>query len=84
MQRQKKLSDLVKEVRNGDTESVSELVERLAPIINRYSRKLGYDDAKHELVEHVVKAAKNYKPNSSWGKDEIEKYYTDKKRSRGL
>ena len=84
MQRKKKLTQVVTEVKNGNKESLTELVERLTPIIKRCSRKLGYDGSESDLVEHIVKAAKNYKPDSSWGKDEVEKYFFDKKGNRGL
>lgn len=78
MQRKKKLSQMVTEVKNGNNESVAELVERLMPIIKRCCRKLGYDGAESDLVEHIVKAAQNYNTNSSWRIDEIVNYFSNR------
>ena len=73
-----KLSELIRRAQCGDSVAVNELVNRFQPILKRYSKELDYEDAYSDLVEWVIKAVKNYKPNTSWGRDEIKRYLNSK------
>jgi len=69
-----KLSELVYKTQNGDEEAVVEIIKRFTPLINKYSRRMGYDAANSDLVLLLISALKKYRPNTTWGKDELDKY----------
>ncbi|MEW6425632.1 MAG: helix-turn-helix domain-containing protein [Bacillota bacterium] len=78
MQRKPKLREMIDKARSGDQEALIQVVQRLTPLIKKYSRRLGYHDAYPDLVFWILAAVKRYKPKTTWGKDELERYFSGK------
>jgi DNA-directed RNA polymerase specialized sigma subunit len=76
MTKKQKLSDLVARVQSGDKEATEQLVDRFMPIIKKYCRQLGYNDAGQDLILWILSAVKRYKPNTAWGREELEHYFS--------
>lgn len=57
---------------------MTEVVNRFIPIVKRYSRKLGYEEACSDLVVWIIKAIHRYRPNTTWGRDELNRYFSHK------
>jgi len=76
MQRKPKLRELI--AKADDQEALFQIVQRLTPLVKKYSRRLGYPDAYPDLVIWILAAVKRYKPKTTWGKDELERYFSGK------
>lgn len=48
------MTDTLKKCKCGDKQSKMSLIEKFYPILNKYSRKLGYEDAEQDLIEHFL------------------------------
>ncbi len=57
---------------------MTQVVHRFIPIVKKYSRQLGYDDAYSDLVTWIVEAVYRYQPNTTWGRDELNRYFSRK------
>ena len=58
------IRELITNAQKGDKDASIQLIDRLAPLTKKYSRRLGYDDAYADLIMWLVWAIKNYKiPN---------------------
>jgi len=53
------------QAKKGSTKAMIQMIERFMPMLKKYSRLLGYEDAYHELVEWMIKAIKRYKEYSN-------------------
>lgn len=78
MQRRQKLRELINQARSGDEEAMAQVVHRLVPLVKKYSRQLGYDEACSDLVTWIIEAVHRYRPNTTWGRDELTRYFTRK------
>lgn len=78
MQRRPRLRELISQAKGGDGEAMAQVVHRLVPLVKKYSRGMGYDEACSDLVKWIVEAVPRYQPNTTWGKDELTKYFSDK------
>jgi len=76
-----RLSELIARAKNGDQEALVQVIERFLPIIKKYSRDLDNDEAYSDLVTWIIAAVKRYKPKTSWGKDELNSYLSDREGS---
>lgn len=54
------ISHLLERARRGDARAIEQIVDRLEPLLRKYSSQLGYDDARSELVEWLLKAIHAY------------------------
>ncbi|HBT48191.1 helix-turn-helix domain-containing protein [Moorellaceae bacterium AZ2] len=79
MPKKAKLQELIVKAQAGDQEALAELVQRFNPVIKKYSRRLGYEEAGSDLVAWIVDAVHRYKPNTTWGRDELERYLSEKR-----
>ena len=66
---QPKLRDLIEKVQNGDQEALLQLISRFMPLIKKYSHGIPDDEAK--LILRMTEAVKRYRPNTTWGRDEL-------------
>ena len=73
-----RMSKLIAMAANGDQKAMNELVQRFIPIIKKYSRQIGYDEACSDLILWMIGAVYRYHPNTTWGKDELKQYLTRK------
>lgn len=62
MERRQKLLGIIINAQNGDQDAVIQLVHRFIPIIKKYSREMGYEEASADLVAWTVKAIHKYRP----------------------
>lgn len=69
-----KLKDLIRRAKNGDEEAAHQVVDRFKAIVKKYTRRLGDEDAGADLTEWILNAIKNYRPNTTWGRDELTRY----------
>jgi len=83
LQRKPKLRELISLARSGNEEAMTEVVNRFIPIIKKYSRQLGYEEASSDLVFWIIKAVHRYRPNTTWGRDELNRYFSNKSCDRG-
>lgn len=58
--------ELIIKAQNDDSRSMQQIIERLSPLIIKYSLKLGYADAYSDLCLWVLEAIKHHKPNVIW------------------
>ncbi|TDA67859.1 MAG: helix-turn-helix domain-containing protein [Clostridia bacterium] len=79
MQRKPKLRELIVRVKNGEEDAVLEVVQRFIPLVRKYSRRMGYDEACSDLVVWIVSAVHRYEPRTTWGRDELQKYFASKR-----
>jgi hypothetical protein len=56
-----KLKELITMAKSGNQDAMYQLVHRFTPIIKKYSRQMGYDEACADLTVWVIKAVYNYK-----------------------
>lgn len=80
MERKPKLRELITLAKNGNEEAMTFLVKRFTLIIKKYSRRLGYDEACSDLVLWIVDAVHRYQPNTTWGREELERYLSRNKK----
>ncbi|TEB15567.1 hypothetical protein Psfp_02062 [Pelotomaculum sp. FP] len=78
MKSEPKLRELIIKAKSGDAEATAQLVCRLAPLVRKHSRRLGYDEAHSDLTAWIVEAIQRYQPNTMWGRDELEKCFSAK------
>lgn len=78
MQRKQRLQELVAKAKNGDQEAVIELVNRFVPLIKKYGRRMGYDECSADLTAWIVHAVHHYEPNTMWGINELNKFFSRK------
>lgn len=78
MQRKPKLRELIAKVKNGEEGAVLEVVHRFIPLVKKYSRRMGYDEACSDLVVWIVSAVHRYEPRTTWGRDELQQYFVSK------
>ena len=62
MERRQKLLGIIINAQNGDQDAVVKLVHRFIPLIKKYSREMGYEEAYADLVTWTVKAIHKYRP----------------------
>ncbi|WP_206915465.1 helix-turn-helix domain-containing protein [Alicyclobacillus suci] len=74
--KESKLSELVQQVQNGDNDALRQLVQRFMPLIKKYGHHNPDDEA--ALILWIADAIQRYKPNTSWGKDELEQFKSKK------
>jgi len=60
--KRQKLKVLIVNGQNGDQESVVHLVHRFIPLVKKYSRRMGYEEAYADLIAWMVNAVHKYKP----------------------
>ena len=58
--------ELIIRAQNGNPDAAEQLVDRLAPLIRKYSSKLGYDDARSDLTLWTLETIDHRKPNVIW------------------
>ena len=63
MRERPKLQELIERAKDGDEESFAQVVERFNPIIQKYVRRLGYDEAYSDLALWIVNAVIHYHSN---------------------
>ncbi|OPX93569.1 MAG: hypothetical protein A4E53_00212 [Pelotomaculum sp. PtaB.Bin104] len=78
MQRKPKLRELIAKVKNCEEDAVLEVVHRFIPLVKKYSRRVGYDEACSNLVVWIMKAVHRYEPRTTWGRDELQQYFVSK------
>ncbi len=49
-----KLSQKINASKEGNKESIMEIITQFKPLINKYKRKLRYEDAEQDLIEHLI------------------------------
>ena len=49
------------EYRQGNNDSLLEIIERLNPLISKYSRLLDKEDTRQDLIIHLIKVLNNIK-----------------------
>jgi len=59
------LHELIVKAKCGDQEAISEIVTRFIPIIRKYSRQLGYEEAYSDLVEWMVRSINRYQATTT-------------------
>lgn len=57
-----KIKTLITEAQKGDQDAVVQLVRRFIPVVNKYSRWMGYEEAYADLVVWIVSAVHKYQP----------------------
>ena len=62
MQRGQKLRELINQAKSGDEEALSQVIQRLTPLLRKYSQDMGYDEACSDLVKWIVEAVHRYQP----------------------
>ncbi len=80
MQKGPRLRELIIRAKSGNKEAMAQVVQRFTPIIKKYSRRLGYDEACSDLELWIIEAVHRYQPCSTWGKNELNRYFFRKKR----
>ncbi|HVJ49093.1 helix-turn-helix domain-containing protein [Desulfitobacterium sp.] len=73
MNENKSLKELIIEAQNGDSEAPEKLINRLSPLLKKYSYKLGYDDACSDLSLWILEAIRRYKPNVIWETNDLDR-----------
>lgn len=63
---QTSFKELIIKAQNGNPEAAEQLVDRLSPLIKKYSSQLGYDDARSELTLWTLETINHRKPNVIW------------------
>lgn len=61
-----RFKDLIVRAQNGDSDAMEQLINRLQPLIRKYSYQLGYEDAKSELILWIIETIHLHKPNKIW------------------
>jgi hypothetical protein len=67
-------SHLLERAKHGDAEAIRQVVDRLEPLVRKYSWRLGYADARSELIEWLLRAIHRY-PLASQSRDSSPKSY---------
>lgn len=52
--------ELIRRAKQDDVEALEELFVRYRPLLKKYARKLGYEDAEQDLAEWFIGAVKKY------------------------
>jgi len=78
LQEKPKLRELIALAKSGNEKAMAQVVRRLIPLVKKYSRQLGYDEACSDLVTWIIEAVHRYRPNTTWGRDELTRYFTRK------
>lgn len=73
---EERLRELIVRATGGDREAMTQVVQRFIPVVKKYSRRMGYDEACGDLVVWIVGAVRRYRPNTTWGIDELNRYFT--------
>lgn len=55
---EKTICELIYESKKGNKDSMYELIKKFMPLIMKYQRKLSYEDAESEIIEHFIKTVK--------------------------
>ncbi|MQL52515.1 helix-turn-helix domain-containing protein [Desulfofundulus thermobenzoicus] len=76
MGKKPRLRELIALAKNGNEEAMTQVVQRFIPIVKKYGRRLGYEDACSDLVTWIVEAVYRYRPNTTWGRDELNRYFS--------
>ncbi|BBB92662.1 MAG TPA: helix-turn-helix domain-containing protein [Methylomusa anaerophila] len=76
MKHKPKLKELIIQAQNGNTEATAQLVFRLSPLVRKYSRQLGYDEACSDLVTWIVEAIHRYQPSTMGKKGKLERGFS--------
>lgn len=82
MRKKLRLRELIIRAKSGDNEAMSQVVQRFTPVVKKYSRRLGYNEACSDLVVWVIEAVHRYQPNTTWGKDELRRYFSNKENEK--
>lgn len=80
MPQKPKLRELIAEANCGSEEALFQLVHRFIPVVKKYSRRLGYEEAYADLVMWIIKAVRRYEPHTTWGRDELKRYFSKRNR----
>lgn len=78
MQRKLKLRELIDLAKSGNEEAMTQVVKRFIPIVKKYSRQLGYEEACSDLMTWIIEAVYGYRPKTTWGRDELNRYFSCK------
>jgi len=78
LQRKPKLRELIALAKSGNEEAMTQVVKRFIPIVKKYSRQLGYEEACSDLMTWIIEAVYRYQPNTTWGRDELNRYFSRK------
>jgi DNA-directed RNA polymerase specialized sigma subunit len=70
--KQPKLRQLIHRAQNGDQDAIVQIIQRLMPLIKKYSHH--NEDDEVELMLWVTQAVRRYKPNTTWGRDELRRW----------
>ncbi len=62
--------ELIIEAQNSNPDATERLINRLHPLIKKYSYKLGYDEAGSDLTLWVIETVSMHKPNVIWESNE--------------
>ncbi len=62
MKNGQKVKLLVVNAQNGDQDALIQLVYRFIPIVKKYSRGMGYEEAYADLIAWIVNAVHKYDP----------------------
>lgn len=73
------LQELIALTKNGDEDAFLQVARRFLPVVRKYSRGMGYEDADADLVVWIVNAIHRYQPKTTWGRDEMEIYLSFKR-----
>jgi len=52
--------ELIRRAKQNDVEAMEELFVRNRPLLKKYARKLGYEDAEQDLAEWFIRAVRKY------------------------
>lgn len=61
MSKKEKLKKLIERAQSGDSEAMSEIINRFKPLIRRYSNGSNRDDFSDELIKSLIKIVKKHK-----------------------
>lgn len=60
------LKELILKAQSGDKDALNLIIKKLEPMINKYSYRLNYEDAKSELTAWIIELILSAKPNVIW------------------
>lgn len=66
---EKSLYEIIRNAKDGDSESILEIVERFKPLTCKYSRYLKYEDASRDLMIKLLEVIENIPIGENFKKD---------------
>lgn len=76
MRKKPGLRELIIRAKIGEKEAMAQIVRRFTPLVRKYSRRLSYEEACPDLEVWIIEAVHRYRPNTTWGRDELTRYFT--------